>query len=139
MESNAGGGGLNFTALHARLLSFVNSRIQNGEISERALAKALGVSQPQLHNVLKGVRSLRPKLADAFLAHAGISIPDLLTKEESSTLSFRGSSKQVPSPRPVPALPLPTVAPAVLEIPVIVPRKAPESVQQLPTPVRKIG
>ena len=69
---------LTFRVLEARLLAFVNARINNGEFSERGLAKALGISQPQLHNVLKGARSLRPTLADEFLSWFGISIYDLL-------------------------------------------------------------
>ncbi len=82
MESNIGNGAPTFRALQLRLLAFVNARIQNGEFSERALARLLGLSQPQLHNVLKGARTLQTSLADAFLAHFGISIKDLLTEEE---------------------------------------------------------
>ncbi len=68
--------------LQTRLIAFVNSRIQNGEFSERSLARQLGLSQPQLHNVLKGARKLQIPLADSFLAHFGISVKDLLTEEE---------------------------------------------------------
>ena len=71
-----------FEAIHARLLAFVKARIQRGEFSERSLAKRLGVSQPQLHNVLKGARKLRVELADELLAEFRISVLDLLTKEE---------------------------------------------------------
>ncbi|MBV8867389.1 MAG: hypothetical protein JO210_18475 [Acidobacteriaceae bacterium] len=46
------------------------------------MAKRLGVSQPQLHNVLKGTRKLRVELADELLAEFRISVLDLLTKEE---------------------------------------------------------
>lgn len=71
-----------FHSLQCRLLAFVNSRIRNGELSERALALRLGVSQPQLHNVLKGARKLQNWLADAFLAEFAISVLDLLTAAE---------------------------------------------------------
>ncbi len=73
---------LTFRAIHVRLLAFVNARIHDGEFSERSLARRLGVSQPQLHNVLKGARTLRTELADAMLAEFRISVLDLLTKEE---------------------------------------------------------
>jgi len=73
---------LTFKAIHVRLLAFVNARVQSGEFSERSLAKRLGVSQPQLHNVLKGARKLQPELADAMLTEFRISVLDLLTKEE---------------------------------------------------------
>jgi transcriptional regulator with XRE-family HTH domain len=68
--------------LQIRLIAFVNARIQNGEFSERSLARQLGLSQPQLHNVLKGARKLHVTLADSLLAHFGISVKDLLTDEE---------------------------------------------------------
>jgi len=68
-----------FTTLQARLIAYVNARIQNGEFSERALASLVGVSQPQLHNVLKGERNLHTPLADALLAKFRLSILDLLS------------------------------------------------------------
>lgn len=73
---------LTFRAIHVRLLAFVNARIHDGEFSERSLARRLGVSQPQLHNVLKGARKLQVELADALLTEFRISVLDLLTKEE---------------------------------------------------------
>ncbi len=73
---------LTFRAIHVRLLAFVNARIHDGEFSERSLARKLGVSQPQLHNVLKGARTLRIELADALLTEFRICVLDLLTKEE---------------------------------------------------------
>ncbi len=75
---------LTFKAIHVRLLAFVNDRVQSGEFSERSLAGRLGVSQPQLHNVLKGARKLQIELADAMLAEFRISVLELLTKEESA-------------------------------------------------------
>ncbi len=73
---------LTFEALQARLIASVNARIHNGEFSERALARLVGISQPQLHNVLKGARRLHVPLADAFLAKLHISLLDLLSSEE---------------------------------------------------------
>jgi transcriptional regulator with XRE-family HTH domain len=82
LESNISYWAPTFRGLQTRLITFVNARIQNGEFSERSLARQLGLSQPQLHNVLKGARKLQTALADAFLTHFGISIKDLMIEEE---------------------------------------------------------
>ena len=82
MESQSGVVEVSFAILHARLIAYVNCRIQNGEFSERALAKHLGISQPHLHNVLKGSRKLQVTLADAMLARFQISALDLISRGE---------------------------------------------------------
>jgi transcriptional regulator with XRE-family HTH domain len=71
-----------FEALRARLIVFVNNRIQKGDITERGLARILGISQPQLHNVLKGARRLQPEIADRLMRKFSISILDLLEDAE---------------------------------------------------------
>ncbi len=50
---------LNFRLLQIRLLAHIRSRVRNGEISERRLARITGVSQPHLHPACtsEGVRS----------------------------------------------------------------------------------
>jgi transcriptional regulator with XRE-family HTH domain len=73
---------ITFEVLQSRLLAFVRLRIQNGEYTERGLARVMGISQPQLHNVLKGARSLHPALADRFLRKFGITPLDLLSNAE---------------------------------------------------------
>jgi predicted XRE-type DNA-binding protein len=73
---------LTFTTLRHRLVDAVNARISNGEFSERGLARILGISQPQIHNVLKGARKLSPEIADVILMRLQISILDLLTPGE---------------------------------------------------------
>jgi|GraSoiStandDraft_57_1057295.scaffolds.fasta_scaffold181528_1 plasmid maintenance system antidote protein VapI len=42
----------------------------------------LGISQPQMHNVLKGARKLRPELADRLVASLEITLPDLFETTE---------------------------------------------------------
>jgi transcriptional regulator with XRE-family HTH domain len=69
---------VNFDDINKSLIRFVSLRIRNGDCTVRQLAKLVGVSQPQLHNVLKGVRPLKRELADALLAHFRISLIDLL-------------------------------------------------------------
>ncbi len=73
---------INFELLRTRLIGYVNYRIRNGEYSERSLARVIGVSQPQLHNVLKGCRALGPDLADRLLRHFRIGCIDLLEPGE---------------------------------------------------------
>jgi predicted XRE-type DNA-binding protein len=73
---------LTFAALRQRLVDAVNVRVSNGEFSERGLARILGISQPQIHNVLKGARKLSPETADIILMRLRISVLDLLTPGE---------------------------------------------------------
>ena len=42
----------------------------------------LSISQPQLHNVLKGARKLTPALADHLLCKFDMSVLDLLESDE---------------------------------------------------------
>jgi len=84
MESNSDPEIVGFGFLRRRLLETVSYRIGNGEFTERGFARMIGVSQPQVHNVLKGVRNLSPETADLILAKLGISILDLLGAGERS-------------------------------------------------------
>jgi plasmid maintenance system antidote protein VapI len=82
VESNLERGRITFEVLQRRLLSVAARRIQNGEYTERGLARILGVSQPQIHNVLKGARKLHFLLADRLLNKFSISALDLLNDGE---------------------------------------------------------
>lgn len=68
--------------LLTRLIAFINTRIRNGDFTERGLAKILGISQPQIHNVLKGARKLHPDLADRLFRKFDMSVLDLLEAGE---------------------------------------------------------
>ncbi len=82
-----------FGVLQTRLIAFVNMRIQNGEYTERGLARLLGISQPQIHHVLKGTRRLQPEFADRIMGRFGITVLDLLQDTElSSELRSRQST-----------------------------------------------
>jgi plasmid maintenance system antidote protein VapI len=72
----------NFHTLRTRLVAAVNARLQNGEFTERGLAKILGASQPHMHNVLKGTRTLQWDLADRLIAQLEMKLLDLWTEEE---------------------------------------------------------
>jgi transcriptional regulator with XRE-family HTH domain len=86
VESNSSWRKVSFVALQSRLIKFVNLRIQNGDFTERGLARIVGISQSQIHNVLKGARKLKPELADHLMSRLDISVLDLL---ESGELSGR--------------------------------------------------
>lgn len=73
---------VNFEVLRNRLVSRVKLRINNGEFTERGLARILGISQSQTHNVLKGARRLQMQLADRILTKLGLSAIDLLSEGE---------------------------------------------------------
>ncbi|MGA7410335.1 MAG: hypothetical protein WBW33_07605 [Bryobacteraceae bacterium] len=73
---------VNFEVLKGLLIRFVTFRIRNGDCTERQLARLIGASQPQLHNVLKGARPLKQGLADALLKQFHISLLDLLNECE---------------------------------------------------------
>lgn len=75
--------------LQARLIRLVQNRISNGEFTERGLARALQVSQPHMHNVLKGLRKLSPELADQLLLHFGITVADLFEPGEIEAAAHR--------------------------------------------------
>ena len=72
---------LTFKRLHTALIALVNSRIRNGDYTERGLARILGVSQPQIHNVLKGARKLTSELGDRILLRLSINMLELLDKD----------------------------------------------------------
>jgi plasmid maintenance system antidote protein VapI len=71
-----------FELLQLRLIAHVQQRVQRGELTERGLARHTGISQPHLHNVLKGVRVLSPRMADLLLHHLHITLVDLLNADE---------------------------------------------------------
>jgi hypothetical protein len=95
-----------FETLLSRLIYLVNLRIQNGEYTERGLARILGVSQSHIHNVLKGALTLRSTLADRLLSKLGISSLGLLEERElfeelyarRSSPEFRPPQRQLPDP-----------------------------------------
>jgi transcriptional regulator with XRE-family HTH domain len=71
-----------FQDFQQRLIENVRLRLRNGELTERGFARRLGVSQPHIHNVLKGVRILTPRLADLMLGQLGLSALQLAESQE---------------------------------------------------------
>lgn len=64
--------------LHQKLLEEARQRVRSGRVSERALAKMCGLSQPHLHNVLKNIRSLSTSSAERLMRALETSVPELL-------------------------------------------------------------
>ncbi len=73
---------MTFLDAQLRLLAYVRDRIHNGELTERGFARMLGVSQPHVHNVLKGVRTLSIEISDSILNTLHLSILDLASAED---------------------------------------------------------
>ena len=70
-----------FESLLDRLRDRLNQAVRNGSLTERGLARKVGLSQSHIHNVLKGVRILSPQVADRMLYRLGFTVMDLLQDE----------------------------------------------------------
>lgn len=93
--------GPGFERLLQRLVRRLRSAVTNGEFTERGLARLTGISQPHLHHILSGKRSMTSHVADAILASVGWGIGDLLAEEEIDGIalerrSHRGARKRIP-------------------------------------------
>lgn len=73
---------MNFQELHLRLVAHLRDRVHSGELSERGLARLTGVSQPHIHNVLKGKRSFSTEISDIILFFLKLDLLDLIDPEE---------------------------------------------------------
>jgi transcriptional regulator with XRE-family HTH domain len=74
-----------FRDTNERLVAQVRTRMHNGELTERALARHLGISQPHVNNVLRGRRKLSPEVADLILKFFHCSLLDLYADGELRT------------------------------------------------------
>ena len=73
---------MDFQGLRDRLVEHLRERVRSGELTERGIARVTGVSQPHIHNALKGKRILSPELCDEILHHLHMDVLDLLTHED---------------------------------------------------------
>ena len=73
---------MNFEDLHLRLTEYLRELVRSGELTERGLARITGVSQPHIHNVLKGKRLLSSQMADEILHRLRLDLTDLLRTED---------------------------------------------------------
>jgi transcriptional regulator with XRE-family HTH domain len=72
---------MTFYDLQQHLLEHLRCRVRSGEATERGLAMHTGISQPHLHNVLKGKRILSFEKADEILLRLKIDVLDLIPEE----------------------------------------------------------
>jgi transcriptional regulator with XRE-family HTH domain len=83
----------NFQQLLDRLKAWLNLQVRNGALTERGLARRVGMSQSHIHNVLKGARILTPATADRILKGLGMTLFDLLEAAD-------GAAAPAPGPAP---------------------------------------
>lgn len=76
---------LGFCELQQRLIGRLRERVANGELTERGIAKAAGISQPHIHNILKGTRIPSASLCDTLLVRFHISLEDLATGADAAS------------------------------------------------------
>lgn len=87
-----------FEQLTERLVERLRWRIRCGEFTERSLARRAGLSQPHLHNVLKGERALSGAAADRLLTAAAMTTLDLLAATEGEEATRRALRRDGPAP-----------------------------------------
>lgn len=73
---------MTFKSLEHRFLCDLRERVRNGGVTERGLARMAGVSQPHIHNVLKGKRFFSLQKADQVLLSLGLDIVDFVDPDE---------------------------------------------------------
>jgi hypothetical protein len=73
---------MDFLRLQARLINHLSERVRSGELTERGLARLTGVSQPHIHNVLKGRKLLSIPMADQVLRELRLDLLNLIEPED---------------------------------------------------------
>ena len=81
---------MDFQTLQSNLLVQLRHRVLNGELTERGLARMSGLSQPHVHHVLMGARSLSVSSADRLLRSLGLSVLDLMPPRPEGEARSRG-------------------------------------------------
>lgn len=71
-----------FQELHRRLVLLLSERVRSGELTERGLARLTRVSQPHIHNALKGRRLFSAEAADTILRELRLDVLDLVEPRE---------------------------------------------------------
>jgi transcriptional regulator with XRE-family HTH domain len=87
-----------FEHLSVSLVAFLRRKVSNGEWTERSLALRAGISQPHVHQVLRGTRQISPPLADRLMEVASISDIYLARPDRADQwLEWKPSSASGPS------------------------------------------
>jgi hypothetical protein len=69
---------MTFQELQGRLIFSLRERIRSGDLTERGVARITGISQPHIHNVLKGKRYFSMETCDGILSHLHMDLLDLV-------------------------------------------------------------
>ena len=73
---------MTFEELQRRLVLHLQVLVRSGELTERGLARITRVSQPHMHNVLKGKRFFSVQTADTILRELRMDVLDLIDPGE---------------------------------------------------------
>jgi hypothetical protein len=73
---------MTFADLQTRFVAVLRQRIRNGELTERGLARMVGISQPHMHNVLCGKRGFSMDTADDIMRQLRMDVRDLMEADE---------------------------------------------------------
>ena len=73
---------MHFRELQRRLVAHLHPLVRSGDATERGLARLTGVSQPHMHNVLKGKRLLSLEMADQVVAKLHLDLLDFIEPGE---------------------------------------------------------
>jgi hypothetical protein len=84
---------MHFEILQHRLIAHLRTLVRSGELTERSAARLTGVSQPHLHNVLKGTRLLSPGMADQVLRSLKLCVFDLVDPQELRAYGERSEAR----------------------------------------------
>jgi hypothetical protein len=80
---------LRFADFHARLIAYLRSKVRSGELTERGLARMTGISQPHVHNVLKGKKLFSVEVSDTILRELDLDLLDLVHPSEFKRYAVR--------------------------------------------------
>ena len=83
---------MDFQELERRFIALLQHRIRSGELTERKLARMAGISQPHVHNVLKGKRIFSLAMADSILHVLRLDLLDLIHPEVAAEIRRRRSN-----------------------------------------------
>lgn len=72
---------MTFGDLQQQLIAMLREKVRNGELSERGLARLLGISQPHIHHVLQGKRGFSLETSDRILRNLRVDVRDLVERE----------------------------------------------------------
>jgi len=73
---------MRFSQLQMRLVACLREKVRSGEVTERGFARVTGISQPHIHNVLKGKKLLSREMSDTILRGLNLDLLDLLEPAE---------------------------------------------------------